>query len=311
MNKLSRCLTAAMIFCAVGALGTAHSAAGTNVILDVWPAAQTDTPAPVQKEGSVGVIDPRFDKPDTIVWNVTHPTLEVVRPTGKPNGAAIIIAPGGGFRVLSYANEGTGVANWLAAKGFTAFILKYHLHALPNDPQEVKRMAESIGRLPGVGQGGPPVPPRMEFGEVEKSAIADGVQAVKRVRSLAGNYGIDPARVGIIGFSAGGAVSGNTAITPVAADRPDFVGVIYSDVRDPIPPGAPPAFFAAAADDPLAIGLPEVFARWLKAGSPAEIHVYARGQHGFGTRTQGLPVDGWLDAFYAWIVQQGFVKQGS
>ena len=65
---------------------------------------------------------------------------------------------------------------------------------------------------------------------------------------------------------------------------------------------------AAAADDPIATGMPDLFARWLKAGSPAEIHVYSKGKHGFGTHKQNLPVDGWLDAFYAWIVQQGFVK---
>ena len=106
----------------------------------------------------------------------------------------------------------------------------------------------------------------------------------------------------------GGAVSGNSAITPVAGERPNFVGIIYSDVRDPIPAGAPPAFMAAAADDPLSMGMPDLFARWRKAGSPAELHIYSKGQHGFGTHKQGLPVDGWLDAFDAWIVQQGFVK---
>jgi acetyl esterase/lipase len=302
----------------VGAAGAAQAAGtGKNVILDVWPAGTPASAASTtQKEGAVDVVDPRFKDSDTIVWNVTHPTLEVVRPTGKPNGAAIVIAPGGGFRVLSYLNEGTRVADWMAAKGFTAFVLKYHLHPLPNDPQEIKKLAEGMGRPPGgdakpAGQGAPPALPRMEFGELEKSAVADGVQALKLVRSLAGKYDFDAARVGFVGFSAGGAVSGNAAITPVAAERPNFVGIIYSGVRDPIPAGAPPAFFAAAADDPLSATLPDVFSRWLKAGSPAEIHVYAKGQHGFATHKQGLPVDGWLDVFYAWITQQGFVKQGS
>lgn len=285
-------------------------------MLDVWPAGTAPSAAATgMKEGAIDVVDARFNDGDTIVWNVTHPTLEVVRPKGKSNGAAIVIAPGGGFRVLSYANEGTRVAQWMAAQGFTAFVLKYHLHALPNDPAEVKKMAEGMGRPPGAGApptgGSATPPPRMEFGAVEKSAIADGVQAIKLVRSLAKTYGIDPARVGIVGFSAGGAVSGSTAITPVAAERPNFVGIIYAGVRDEIPAGAPPAFMAAAADDQLAAGMPDVFARWLKSGAKAELHIYSKGQHGFGTHKQGLPVDGWLDAFHAWIVQQGFVKQPS
>lgn len=319
MNKMSKSVATLVAALLCGTATVAFSADGKKEILDVWPAGAPQSAAAANmKEGSIDVVDQRFKSSDTIVWNVTHPTLEVVRPKGKSNGAAIVIAPGGGFRVLSYANEGTRVAEWMAAKGFTAFVLKYHLHALPNDPAEVKKMAEGMARPPGgapppgaaPGAGGPP--PRMELGEVEKSGIADGVQAVKLVRSLAKTYNYDPSRVGIVGFSAGGAVSGHAAITPVSAERPNFVGIIYSGVRDAaIPAGAPPAFMAAAADDALAASMPDLFSRWLKAGAPAEIHIYSKGQHGFGTNKQGLPVDGWLDAFYAWIVQQGFVKQSS
>lgn len=301
-------MAVACSLCYSGAVPPAYAAeANKNQILDVWPAAAASVPE--RQEGSMDLIDPRFKDSDRLVWNVTRPTLEVVRPTVKANGAAIVIAPGGGFRVLSYANEGTRVASWMAAKGFTAFVLKYHLHPMPSDPQEVKKGMDAMAAAaPKPNATGAPPMPRMVMGDLEKSAIADGVQAVKLVRKLAKDYGIDPARVGIVGFSAGGAVAGNAAIVPVAADRPNFVGVIYSNVADPIPAGAPPAFFAAAADDALAAGMPELFGRWLKAGSPAEIHVYSKGQHGFGTHKQALPVDGWLDAFHAWIVQQGFVK---
>ena len=151
MKMLSNWVASAVIVAASTAAMTAYAAdSGKNAVLDVWPAGtQASAPATQQVEGSIDVVDPRFKDGDTIVWNVTHPTLEVVRPKGKANGAAIIIAPGGGFRVLSYANEGTRVATFLAAKGYTAFVLKYHLHALPNDPAEVKKMAEGMGRPPG------------------------------------------------------------------------------------------------------------------------------------------------------------------
>jgi acetyl esterase/lipase len=146
----------------------------------------------------------------------------------------------------------------------------------------------------------------MQMGPQEQAAISDGTQALKVVRGLASTYGFDPAKVGFIGFSAGGVVAGSQGVNADPADRANFVGIIYSFVPSPIPSGAPPAFMAAAADDPLSSGLPELFSRWRKAGASAELHIYAKGHHGFGTNKQGLPVDGWIDAFYAWMVEQGF-----
>jgi dienelactone hydrolase len=209
----------------------------------------------------------------------------------------------------------------------TAFVLKYRLNRMPDDPADIRKdldrmMAAVAARPAGIPPGGaqpkgappggapPPVAPPgplMQFGPVELDAIADGQQAVKLVRSRAKQFGIDPHRIGIIGFSAGGAVSGGAAVRAEPADRPNFVGVIYSNVPGVIPPNAPPAFFAAAADDPLSNAMPDLFTRWRASGAVAEIHIYAKGQHGFGTARQGLPVDHWLDAFHAWLAQQGFV----
>lgn len=295
--------------------------------IDVWPGAMPaiapQSERAKQIERSMETKD-SHDAPDTVVFNVTHPTLEVVRPTTASNGAALIIAPGGGFRVLSYANEGTRVAQWAAAHGFTAFILKYRLNPMPNDPQELGGLVAGGGPRPGAPgappAGAPPMPPGagapppggamppMRIGAFEQDAIADGIQAIKTVRARASEYGIDPNRVGIVGFSAGGAVSGSSAIAANAAERPNFVGVIYSRIMGDVPNGVPPAFFAAAADDGIASGMPGDFAKWIAVGSKAEIHIYAKGQHGFGTVKQDLPVDGWLDAFYGWIEQQGFTK---
>lgn len=287
-------------------------------VIPIWDGAAPGSESWTQKEGRLELSDPRFNPPnaDTLVWNVTRPTLAVFKPkSGKANGAAIIVAPGGGFRVLSYENEGLRVAQWLADRGVTAFVLKYRLNRMPDDPADVRKdldrmLAAVAARPPGAPPAGAPPPgPLMQFGPVELDAIADGQQAVKLVRSRAKEFGIDPHRIGIIGFSAGGAVSGGAAVRAAPADRPNFVGVIYSNVPGVIPANAPPAFFAAAADDPLSSAMPDLFTRWRASGAVAEIHIYAKGQHGFGTAHQGLPVDHWLDAFHAWLAQQGFVPQ--
>jgi acetyl esterase/lipase len=137
--------------------------------------------------------------------------------------------------------------------------------------------------------------------------ISDGQRAVQLVRSRAASFGIDPKRIGIIGFSAGGMVAGAATVRLPAAERPAFVAMIYSSIPDAVPAGAPPAFFAAAADDQVIADVPQAFARWRASGAAAELHIYAKGRHGFAMRRQGLPVDGWLNVFDAWVKQQGFV----
>jgi acetyl esterase/lipase len=253
---------------------------------------------------------------DTLVWNVSKPTLTVFKPAaGKANGAAIIVAPGGGFRVLSWANEGLRVAQWLTDRGVTAFVLKYRLNRMPDDPAEIRKgmdqMLAATAARPASGSApaAPPPMPRMDFGPVEKLALSDGQQAVKLVRTRAKEFGIDPQRIGIIGFSAGGAVSGGSTVQAAPADRANFVGVIYAGVPGDLPKQLPPAFLAAAADDPLSSAMPDLFVRWRATGAAAELHIYAKGKHGFGTVKQGLPVDHWLDAFHAWLGQQGFVPK--
>jgi acetyl esterase/lipase len=312
----------------------ASAAAAKPEVIPLYEGVAPGSESWTQKEGVMEVVNPTLLRPytDNLVWNVTRPTLTVFRPAkGKGNGAAIVIAPGGGFRVLSFRNEGLQVAEYLAARGYTAFVLKYRLNQMPDDPAEIKKALDAMAagaaaganRRPGAAAGpgpgagpaagpgaaasgaaGAPPMPRMVLGPVEQLGISDGRRAVELVRSRAAEFGIDTKRVGIIGFSAGGAVSGNTAIGE--GQRPDFVGIIYSNVAGPIPTGAPPAFMAAAADDPLSGAMPDLFSRWRAAGATAELHIYATGRHGFGMAQQGLPVDHWMDAFHAWLVQQGF-----
>lgn len=288
--------------------------AGAQVI-PVWNGTAPGTEGWKQKEAGIDLQDPRFTppSPDTLVVNVTQPTLTVVRPApGTANGTAVVIAPGGGFRVLSYQNEGVRVAQWLAAHGVTAFILKYRLHEMPADKDAIlagmAKMAATAGAAPpptDATSGGPNLP----MGPVETGAIADGEQAIRLVRSRAKEFGIDPAKIGIIGFSAGGVVSGGAAVEAAPADKPNFVGIIYSFRPGTIPAGAPPAFMAAAADDPISNGMAGLYLRWRASGASAELHMFAKGQHGFGTAKQGLPVDHWLEMFYGWLAQQGFVPK--
>lgn len=296
-------------------IATVTSAQTSSKIIPLYSGSAPGSESWTQTEGSIDIENTLFDPPysDTLVWNVVTPTVEVFEPKlGTANGTAVIVAPGGGFRVLSYKNEGLRVAQWLAERGITAFVLKYRLHRMPDDPQVMRKTVEAMmSPTPNSNNredASSPSLPRMELGEVELAGISDGQQAIKFVRSHAEEFGIDPNRIGIIGFSAGGSVSGGATVRAELKDRPNFVAVVYSFVLGELPADLPPAFFAGAADDPLAARMPDLFSRWLATGASAEIHIYAEGKHGFGTAKQNLPVDNWLDSFYAWMNQQGFIQ---
>ena len=205
--------------------------------------------------------------PSTLVWNVTKPTLTVFRPAqGKSNGTAIIVAPGGGFRVLSFQNEGIRVAQALAGRGYTAFVLKYRLHRMPDDPKEVLAGLDAMLKATAPGAA-PRVPsPAIVIGPEERLGISDGLRAVELVRSRAKEFGVSAQRVGIIGFSAGGVVAGETAIA--ASNAPDFVGIIYSNVPEKDSLRAPRPPWRRLRDDPLSrSAMPDLFVRWRAAGS--------------------------------------------
>jgi acetyl esterase/lipase len=237
------------------------------------------------------------------VRNVSQPSLTPVLPApGKANGAAVIVAPGGGFFMLSWESEGTRVAQRLADEGFTAFILKYRLDPTPDDSGAFTRaflatMADLSKRAAGSGQ-------PLTFA-AEKPAAADAAEAVRLVRRRAAEWGVDPRRVGFVGFSAGGMTAANVA-TGDASGRPDVVGIIYGALHNPVPKDAPPAFIATAADDPLLkdAAVP-MFQAWRAAGRPAELHLFEKGGHGFGMNVQGATSDHWFDAFVWWLRARG------
>ena len=238
------------------------------------------------------------------VYNVSRPTLTVFTPDSMSStGTAVIIAPGGAFHALSINSEGFDVARWLVKKGVTCFVLKYRLaRSLTTDP--VAEMTAKWGKP--------------EFNEAMKATIplsvADGKAAIAHVRSHATEYGIDPHKIGIIGFSAGGTVAASAALNYTAENRPDFIGPVYPffppEMVTKIATDAPPLFVVAASDDGLNLAPHSVhlYQQWLTAKLPAEIHMYSKGGHGFGMRVQRLPSDTWIERFGNWLMVNNYLK---
>jgi acetyl esterase/lipase len=215
-------------------------------------------------------------------------------PKKKATGAAVIIMPGGGHRYLAIENEGHQVAAWLSARGVASFVLKY-------------RLAREEGSTY----------------KVEEHALQDAQRAVRLVRSRAKAWGVDPARVGLIGFSAGGQLAalagsrfdaGKTSASDLIereSSRPAFQGLMYPGLPAEltVPKDAPPAFLCTAADDkgPSKNAL-TLFQKLRDGGIDAELHVYARGGHGFGMKDRPMPITSWALRFHDWMGDQGFLK---
>jgi acetyl esterase/lipase len=239
--------------------------------------------------------------------NVTVATLTpFLPPSGKGSGAAVVVAPGGGFRTLSMENEGWNVARALAERGVAAFVLKYRLNQTPADMAGFeKSMAEMFS---GAG-GRPPRPDPQEMMRRLGPQIADSRAAFALIRRRAGEWKIDPDRIGMVGFSAGAMLTMATALAGEDA-KPAFLGNIYGPLAPmTVPADAPPLFVALAADDPLfgnaGIGLID---SWRAAKRPAEFHLYEQGGHGFGMYPKETTSTGWFEAFVSWLTMHGMLK---
>ena len=215
------------------------------------------------------------------VRKVTRPVMEVY-PAAKPNGVAVVVAPGGGFSILAIEHEGRDVARWLNERGVSAFVLRYR-----------------------VG---------LESREVsQKAAIEDGLLALKTVRERAGEWKLDPTRIGVMGFSAGGYLTVGAATQYTKESRPDFAISIYAVAPEgyQVPADAPPLFIAVAYDDnprmtTTATGLMD---NWKKAKQPAELHVFRDGGHGFGMNKKGKSCDIWTDLLARWMTELGLIAK--
>lgn len=279
-------------------------------VIPVWPGAAPGSEHWTQKE--VEFLTPQKE---AMVRNVVHPTLSAFLPIpAKATGAGVIVCPGGGFRFLSWQNEGTAVAQWLSQRGIAAFVLKYRLMDTGATDEEFRKSVEElfreIGRIQQQANSGAAAVPSLNAGSIPELAAEDGRQAIRVVRQHAAEWGIDPNRIGIIGFSAGGLVADQVTLRHDAASYPDFAAPIYGAPFEAIvvPSDAPPLFVLCANDDALSSSQSlRLFSEWKAAGKPAELHVYSKGGHGFGMAQRGLPVDHWIERFYDWMRVQGML----
>jgi acetyl esterase/lipase len=243
--------------------------------------------------------------------NVTVATITPFLPDpAKASGAAVVVAPGGGFRTLSMENEGWDVARALAARGVAAFVLKYRLNQTPADmagfERSMKEMFSGTAR-PGPRPDSRPDPQQMMAGLAPQ--IEDSRAAFALIRRRAAEWKIDPDRIGMVGFSAGAMLTMATALAGQDA-KPAFIGDIYGPLAPmTVPADAPPLFIALAADDPFfANGGFGLIDSWRAAKKPVELHLYEQGGHGFGMYPKETTSTGWFNAFVSWLTMHGMLK---
>lgn len=255
--------------------------------VNIWPGVAPGSETWTQKEKTV-----ENTPLGTVVFNVVTPTLTPYLPErSKTTGTGVIVAPGGAFVALAIDLEGNNVARWLQERGIAAFVLKYRI---------LEKRQEGI--------------PEMNMDTAGRYGIADGIQAIKVVRQHAAEWGLSPARVGFLGFSAGAMVTSGTLLQEDALARPNFAAMIYGGpfgAMPAIPAKLPPMFLAWAQDDAVALEpIVKFHAALTSAGHKPEVHIFSAGGHGFGMRKQGTSSDHWIDELYDWLEAQGLTKPG-
>jgi acetyl esterase/lipase len=253
-----------------------------------------------------------------MVRDVVTPTLTAYFPElPSATHTAVIICPGGGLRFLTWEIEGTNLAQWLAAHGVSAFVLKYRLVPTPSDPTQFEHESDKFFREFSQAISGNKRPrsfeemlPDAASRQARQLASADAQQAVKYVRSHAREWGISPDRIGMLGFSAGAFLVTDAIFSKDPDSALGFAALIYGgeagDRR--IPPTAPPLFMVVAQDDRWMSGIArDLFSQWDRAGKPVELHYFEKGGHGFGTSKQNAPIDEWVALLGRWMASRGLM----
>ena len=283
----------------------------------LWPGAAPDAVPPAGPETFTATTAKEFvaGKAWTFVERVTQPTLTVFEPRGKNTGAAVIVFPGGGYKILAIDLEGTEVCDWLASRGITAVLLKYR-----------------------VPDSGPHWDESCKCHEDPKAPLAleDAQRTVGLVRAHAAEWHVNPHKIGVLGFSAGGHLVADVSThwakraypAVDAADsqscRPDFAVAAYPghmlehqtrelelNPRLPVTAETPPTFLVQAVDDPVD-PVRNSFVYFLalrRAGVPVELHLFAHGGHAFGLRRTARPITGWPELVVAWLGSIGIVPE--
>lgn len=248
---------------------------------------------------------------DPMARNISTATLTPFLPEpGKANGAAVIIAPGGGFSWLSMGNEGWEVAEALAKQGFAAFVLKYRLNPTPASLEDFSawmnrpRPTPPPAPDPAKGSPAPPPPPQRDL----SNQLADAEAAYAMIVDRAKEWGVDTNRIGMIGFSAGAGLTMHSTLHSKTM-KLAFIGPIYGGMGPvEVPQDAPPMFNVIATDDFLFLGQFGVIESWYKAKRPVEFHLYQNGGHGFGLGNPNRTSNKWFDAFIHWLDVNGFMS---
>jgi acetyl esterase/lipase len=275
-------------------------------VIPLWPEGAPGSEGWTQQECET-LSPPPYQR---YVRNITRPTITVFLPDpATASGAAAIVCPGGGFKLVAYDNEGTAVAEWLRARGVAAFVLKYRVDATPADDGAFFADMQRVWAIE-------PAERDAFFQDTTRRiaplAVADAQQAMRIVRGRAAEWGIDAERIGMIGFSAGGRVAVGASLAGDGETRPAFAAAIYGALLDDlnVSPDAPPLFIAVSADDPLAAEpCLRLYQTWRAAGKSVELHIYAQGGHGYGMAPQGLPSDGWIERLGDWMVSLGLLNK--
>jgi len=283
-------------------------------VVSLWTGVAPGSEKWTQKEETVTL--PQIAGGSPLIRNVTQPTLTAFLPdAATATGTGIVVCPGGGFQFLPWEHEGTKIAKGLSARGIAAFVLKYRLTDTGPTPEDFqKSVAAFLALIEKLGTAPPEKRTALveQVQQIARLAIADGLKAVRLVRQHASEWNIAPDRIGMMGFSAGAIVTSGVLMEHDAESRPNFAAAIYGAgmERFTTPAESTPLFILSADNDAIASGSSlAAYSKWKAAGYPVELHMYAKGGHGFGMNKQGLPTDQWIDRFGDWLQEQDLLRR--
>ena len=230
--------------------------------------------------------------------NVSEPQMDLYLAKGKAvTDKAMIICPGGGLYFLSYVKEGIEVAKKLASNGITAIVLKYRTYPREGSVYNWHKAFCCDSKM-AIDSAKTILP----------YSSKDALSAIEMIRNKAKKYNIDPNKIGLMGFSAGGAVTMEATYKSTPKNQPNFIAPIYPWMHiveeQKVPQNKPAAFISCANDDPLRLAAPsvQIYNDWISANAKAELHMFSQGGHGYGMNDLSIPVGKWSDLLVDWIL---------